>query len=83
MKARSLNALYPDYQTFSLNSEKFAKLVVIPSGFPADLVTFTEEFLTGKHHFLCSVETYLKNYHKKSSYIKSRNNLIFFIPRSN
>ena len=23
--------------------------------FPTDLVTFTEEILNGKHHFLCSV----------------------------
>ena len=25
--------------------------------FPADLVTFTEEILNGKPHFLCSVRT--------------------------
>ena len=32
--------------------------------FPADLVTFTEEILNGKLHFLCSVS---KKYHQKSN----------------
>ena len=34
---------------------KFLKniLRVFVGRFPADLVTFTEEILNGKHHFLC------------------------------
>ena len=29
--------------------------------FPADLVTFTEEILNGKLHFLCGVPYYVRN----------------------
>ena len=44
--------------------------------FPADLVTFTEEILNGKLHFLCSVE-YTNNDDNKKYHITKLSQGIF------
>ena len=59
--------LVPDFFLFFLKKLYSRLMQVVPSlvpqhktalQFPADLVTFTEEILYGKLHFLCSVSIY-------------------------
>ena len=48
---------------FSIENNQFlyiSKSVAIMVKFPADLVTFTEEILNGKLHFLCSDKINIK-----------------------